>query len=69
MGEQVSKQKTGSDSFLVFVFAIGIMISPDTLQNIRQAQALYEEAKNFYEKAQNTKKLRETRSNIRTLQK
>ncbi len=31
MGEQVSKQKTGSDSFLVFVFAIGIMISPDTL--------------------------------------
>lgn len=44
-------------------------ISPDTLQNIRQAQALYEEAKHLYEKAQNTKKLRETRSNIHTLQK
>lgn len=31
MGEQVSKQKIGNDSFLVFVFAVGIMISPDTL--------------------------------------
>ena len=31
MGKQVIPQKTGIDSFLVFVFAIGIMISSDTL--------------------------------------
>jgi len=31
MGEQVSKQKIGNDSFLVLVFAIGLMLSPDTL--------------------------------------
>ena len=31
MGKQVLKQKTGIDSVLVFVFAIGIMISSDTL--------------------------------------
>ncbi len=31
MGEQVSKQKISNDSFLVLVFAIGLMLSPDTL--------------------------------------
>jgi amino acid transporter len=30
MGEKVNKQKINTDSILVFVFAIGIMISPDT---------------------------------------
>ncbi|RLB99640.1 MAG: hypothetical protein DRH34_12365 [Deltaproteobacteria bacterium] len=31
MGKQVINQKNGIDSFLVFVFALGIMISPDSL--------------------------------------
>jgi hypothetical protein len=31
MGEQASNQKIGNDSFLVLVFAIGLMLSPDTL--------------------------------------
>ncbi|MEN8212483.1 MAG: hypothetical protein ABFR31_12255 [Thermodesulfobacteriota bacterium] len=31
MDSQVIKQNTGTDSILVFVFAIGVMLSPDTL--------------------------------------